>query len=281
VRFKIAGADHSGFVVNPATYPSVLNLGDVEGRITSLGPNTVAVSSPVATSEGWHLGQRLNVNLGNDKTDPLVISAIFSDGDAFGGMLFSSVDPPAGLVVPVTSRVFVEGITGLNPTIVRAAISTALARFPQAEIQDSSSLESNAVNQVNQIVNLITVILILAVLIGLVGIVNTLALSVLERTREIGLLRALGMSRPQVKAMIRQESVIVALLGAVAGVIVGLFLAWAMQRSLVDQGLTLLRIPVSTLIAYLVVAGACGVVAGILPARRAAELDVLAAIYAE
>ena len=145
-------------------------------------------------------------------------------------------------------------------------------------MQDSSSLETNAVNQVNQIVNLITVILILAVLIGLVGIVNTLALSVLERTREIGLLRALGMSRPQVRAMIRQESVIVALLGAVAGVIVGLFLAWAMQRSLVDQGLTLLRIPVTTLLVYLVVAGGCGVVAGILPARRAAELDVLAAM---
>ena len=151
----------------------------------------------------------------------------------------------------------------------------------QAQIQDDSSLETSAINQVNQIVNLITVILILAVVIGLVGIVNTLALSVLERTREIGLLRALGMSRTQVKAMVRHESVIVALLGAVAGVIVGLFLAWAMQHSLVDQGLTLLRIPIVTLVVYLVVAAASGVVAGILPARRAADLDVLAAIYAE
>ena len=238
VRFKIGGADHSGFVVDPSTYPKVVNLGDVKGNIAALGPGTVAASSPVATSEGWHLGQRLDIDFGNGKPDSLVIGAIFPTGDSFGGLLFSSVHPPAGLDKSVTSRVFVEGLPGLNPTIVRSAISSALARFPQAQIQDDSSLESQAVNQVNQIVNLITVILVLAVLIGLVGIVNTLALSVLERTREIGLLRALGMSRTQVKAMVRHESVIVALLGAVAGVIVGLFLAWAMQRSLVDQGLT-------------------------------------------
>jgi putative ABC transport system permease protein len=86
------------------------------------------------------------------------------------------------------------------------------------------------------------------------------------------------MSRAQVKSMVRHESVIVALLGAVAGVVVGSLLAWAMQHSLVDQGLDLLRVPVGTLAIYLVVAGACGVVAGILPARRAADLDILGAI---
>jgi putative ABC transport system permease protein len=153
--------------------------------------------------------------------------------------------------------------------------------YPQAQVQSAAALESAAVNQVNQIVNLITVILILAVLIGLVGIVNTLALSVLERTRELGLLRALGMSRSQIRTMVRHESVIVALLGAVAGIVVGLLLAWAMQYSLIDQGLDQLRIPIPTLVAYLVAAGACGVIAGILPAKRASELEILDAIYSE
>jgi putative ABC transport system permease protein len=281
VRFKVDGGGGSGFVVDPSTYSKVVDLGNVKGSMAALGSGTVAVSSPVATSNAWHLGQPVDVDFGEGNVDRLVICAIFPTGDNFGGLLFSSVHPPAGLGRPVASRVFVEGIVGLNPSIVRAAIVTALARFPQAQIQDDSSLETSAINQVNQIVNLITVILILAVVIGLVGIVNTLALSVLERTREIGLLRALGMSRTQVKAMVRHESVIVALLGAVAGVIVGLFLAWAMQHSLVDQGLTLLRVPIVTLVVYLVVAAASGVVAGILPARRAADLDVLAAIYAE
>ena len=173
---------------------------------------------------------------------------------------------------------FVAGPPGVNQDIVRSAISAALVGFPQAVIQDETTLDSNAIGQVNQIVNLISVILVLAVLIGLVGIVNTLALSVLERTRELGLLRALGMSRAQVRSMVRHESVIVALLGAVAGVFVGSLLAWALQHSLVDQGLTLFRVPIGTLAIYLVVAAACGVVAGIIPARRAADLDILGAI---
>jgi putative ABC transport system permease protein len=281
VSFKIDGGGGSGFLVNPSTYSKVVDLGDVQGNIAALGPGTLAASGPVITSNGWHLGQHVVVDFGAKTVDHLVICAIFPTGDTFGGLLFSSVHPPAGIGNRLASRVYVDGIPGLNQTIVRAAIATALTRYPQVQIQDESSLDAAAINQVNQIVNLITVILVLAVVIGLVGIVNTLALSVLERTREIGLLRALGMSRAQVKAMVRHESVIVALLGAVAGVIVGFFLAWAMQHSLVDQGLTLLRIPLVTLAAYLVAAAASGVVAGILPARRAAELDVLAAIYAE
>lgn len=278
VRFKIDGADHSGFVVDPSTYPSVLSLGQVQGDFAALGTRSVAVSAPVLTSEGWHLGQHLQVDFGTGAPDTLVIGAVFQTGDAFGGMLFSSSDPPPGIGRPATTRVFVAGPPGLNQDIVRSAISSALVGFPQAVIQDGATLDSAAIGQVNQIVNLISVILVLAVLIGLVGIVNTLALSVLERTRELGLLRALGMSRAQVRSMVRHESVIVALLGAVAGVFVGSLLAWAMQHSLVDQGLTLLRVPVVTLAIYLAVAAACGVVAGILPARRAADLDILGAI---
>ncbi len=278
VRFKVDGTPHTGFVVNPATYPSVLSFGQVQGDFAALGSRSVAVSSPALESNGWHLGERIDVDFGNSAPAPLVIVAVVQNGDAFGGMLFSSVDPPAGLGRPATSRVFVTGLAGLNQDIVRSAISAALVGFPQAVIQDGTTLDSAAISQVNQIVNLISVILVLAVVIGLIGIVNTLALSVLERTRELGLLRALGMSRAQVKSMVRHESLIVALLGAVAGVVVGSLLAWAMQHSLVDQGLTLLRVPVITLAIYLVVAAACGVVAGILPARRAADLDILGAI---
>ncbi len=278
LRFKIGGAQHSGFVVDPNTYTNVVNLGSVQGNFRAIGAGGVAVSAPVVASEGWHLGQSLEVSFGSGTHDALVIRAVFPSGDTFGGVLFSSVDPPPGLGPQPTTRVFVAGPPGLNQDIVRSAISSALAGYPQAQIQDETTLQSAAVSQVNQIVNLISVILVLAVLIGLVGIVNTLALSVLERTRELGLLRAMGMSRAEVRSMVRHESVIVALLGAVSGVVVGFLLAWAMQHSLVNQGFTLLRVPVTTLAVYLVVAAACGVVAGILPARRAADLDILAAI---
>jgi len=281
VRFEVDGGGGSGFVVNPSTYPTVVDLGDVQGDFAALGAHTVAVSAPVAATNGWHLGERVTVDFGSAPATELRITAIFPTGDTFGGLLFSSVDPPRGLTDLTTSRVFVEGRAGSSPSEVQSSISRATSAYPQAQIQNESSLESQEVSQVNQIVNLITVILILAVVIGLVGIVNTLALSVLERTREIGLLRALGMSRSQIRAMVRHESVIVALLGAVAGVVVGCLLAWAMQHSLQDQGLNVLQFPLTTLVAYLVVAGAAGVVAGILPARRAADLDILAALAAE
>jgi len=281
VKFKVDGSDHSGFVVNPSTYTNAVDLGSLQGNFSAIDPTSVAVSGPVAASDGWHLGERIVVDFGNGARDSLLIKAIFPTGDAFGGMLFSSTDPPPGLTGYTTTRVFVQGLPGLNPALVQSAIASATRGYPQAQIQSESNLESAAVTQVNQIVNLITVILILAVLIGLVGIVNTLALSVLERTRELGLLRALGMSRSQIRSMVRHESMIVAMLGAVAGVVVGFLLAWAMQHSLVDQGFNQLRVPIPTLAAYLVVAAGCGVVAGILPAKRAAELDILQAIATE
>jgi putative ABC transport system permease protein len=123
-------------------------------------------------------------------------------------------------------------------------------------------------------------LLALAVVIALLGIVNTLALSVFERTRELGLLRAVGMTRRQLRAVVRWESVIVAVLGALLGAVLGLAFGAALTRGLADQGLTVLAIPGGRLVAYVVVAAFAGVLAAILPARRAAKVDVLRAVAA-
>ncbi|HEY0399291.1 MAG TPA: FtsX-like permease family protein, partial [Acidimicrobiia bacterium] len=120
--------------------------------------------------------------------------------------------------------------------------------------------------------------LLLAVLIALIGIVNTLALSIFERTRELGLLRAVGMARRQLKRMIRWESIIITILGAVLGLGVGAFFGWAAVSAMGDIGVDRLSLPAFRLIMFVVVAGAAGVVAAIFPARRAARLDVLEAI---
>jgi putative ABC transport system permease protein len=124
-------------------------------------------------------------------------------------------------------------------------------------------------------------LLALAVLIALIGIVNTLMLSVLERTREIGLLRAVGMRRPQVRSMIRSESVILATFGAVVGIVIGTLMGLALVSSLRQQGLTETSVPWVRLVEFLVLAAILGLVAASWPARRAARLDVLAAISAE
>jgi putative ABC transport system permease protein len=122
---------------------------------------------------------------------------------------------------------------------------------------------------------------VLAVVIAFLGIVNTLALSVLERVRELGLLRALGMTRRQLRAMIRWEAVIIALLGAVLGLVVGVFFGWTAVRALHEQGVTEFSLPLATLLSFVLAAAAAAVFAAILPGRRAARTDILRAITTE
>ena len=148
-------------------------------------------------------------------------------------------------------------------------------------MQTRAQFEQAQVASVNQLLGLIYALLALAVLIALIGIVNTLMLSVLERTREIGLLRAVGMRRPQVRSMIRSESVILATFGAVIGIVIGTLMGLALVSSLRQQGITETSVPWVRLVEFLILAALLGLVAASWPARRAARLDVLAAIAAE
>jgi putative ABC transport system permease protein len=163
----------------------------------------------------------------------------------------------------------------------RAAVESALEGFPSVEIEDQEEFLDSIAAQVDQLLGLVTALLALALIIAFIGIVNTLALSIFERTREIGLLRAIGMSRGQVRRMIRWEAVIVAILGAVLGLVIGAFFGWAMVRALADEGITALEIPFGTLIGYVIIAGIAGVGAAVFPARRASKVDVLRAVTVE
>ncbi len=162
----------------------------------------------------------------------------------------------------------------------RPALEKALASFPDVKLQSKSEFQTDQSAWVDQILGIFYVLLGLAVIVSLFGIVNTLALSVLERTRELGMLRAIGMSRRQVRRMIRHESVVTALIGAVLGIGVGLFLAGLATTALSDEGLRF-AVPVGSLIAFTVVAAAAGVLAAMGPARRASRLDVLRALQYE
>jgi putative ABC transport system permease protein len=165
-------------------------------------------------------------------------------------------------------------------SVSRPALEKALAAFPDVKLQSKSEFETDQSSWVEQILGIFYVLLGLAVIVSLFGIVNTLALSVLERTRELGMLRAIGMSRRQVRRMIRHESVVTALIGAVLGIAVGLFLAGLATAALSGEGLRF-AVPVGSLIAFTVVAGVAGVLAAMGPARRASRLDVLRALQYE
>jgi putative ABC transport system permease protein len=177
--------------------------------------------------------------------------------------------------------VLIKTAPGTSQAQARAAADRVAKEFPNVKLEDQAQFRQSQGDLINQLLALIYALLGLAILIALVGIVNTLALSIYERTREIGLLRAVGMVRRQVKAMIRWESVIIAVFGALLGTAVGVFFGWAMVQALRDVGISVLAIPGLQLVIYVVLAGLAGILAGLLPARRAARLNVLSAIAYE
>jgi putative ABC transport system permease protein len=152
------------------------------------------------------------------------------------------------------------------------------SQHPLADVQDRDSFKASKGAEIDTILNLIYALLALAVIIALLGIANTLALSIFERTRELGLLRAVGMTRAQVRATVRWESVIISLLGTTLGLVIGTSFGWVMVKALEGEGLNTFTVPTTQLAVVVAIAAVAGVVAAVLPARRAAKLDVLEAI---
>jgi putative ABC transport system permease protein len=186
----------------------------------------------------------------------------------------------AGLPV-VDSFLYVALEEGADVDAVRAELDDIQAAYPVVQIQDQTEFKESITGQINQLLNLVYALLGLSVIIAIFGVVNTLALSIIERTREIGMLRAVGTLRRQVRTMIRWESIVISFFGAVTGVLLGLGLGIALQRVLVAEGITVLAVPWTLIGIVFVATAVVGVLAAVWPARRAANLDVLAAIRTE
>jgi putative ABC transport system permease protein len=168
----------------------------------------------------------------------------------------------------------------VNATVPESTLKQSLAQFPDAKVWTLAAYQKDQDKQFNQFLSILYVLLALSVIVSLFGIVNTLVLTVFERTRELGMLRAVGMTRRQVRRMIRHESIITALIGAVLGMVVGVFLAALVVQALSQYDVSF-SLPVGTMVAFLIVAIVAGVIAAIGPARRAARLNVLNALQYE
>lgn len=283
VRITPAEVDGAGTYlsgVDTVVMPGVADPQPATGDLATLGADGIAVSTRKAEADGLALGDVLEVRT-ETGTWPLTVEATY-DNAALAGDIVVDLSAWERLVsAPRDFQTFVTFGDGADPAAVVTAMEEAAASYGAVEVQNLSEYKATQYAQIDQLLNLIYALLFLAVLIALLGIANTLALSVHERTRELGLLRAVGMSRAQLRATIRWESVIIALLGAGLGLAVGLGFGWALVRALEGQGITVLRLPVAALSVVVALAGIAGVVAGVGPARRAARLDVLRAVTTE
>jgi putative ABC transport system permease protein len=248
------------------------------GTSAALAQGELLIDSTTATSKHLAVGDTVPVRFAQTGPAALRIGGIYEANALIGSYLVSSgvflahfpPQPPAGLLLRTNGSGTVDN-----------AVTRALAPYANLKIQTRAQFEQAQVSSVNQLLGLVYALLGLAVIIALIGIVNTLMLSVFERTREIGLLRAVGMRRRQVRTMVRSEAVILAIFGAIIGIIIGTAMGLALVSSLRQQGISDTAVPVSSLLIFLLLSALLGLVAATWPARRAARLDVLAAIAAE
>ena len=277
------GQESSTFLsaVDPTTVDRVLRLDVTDGTLTELGVRGVALHRTVAEERGLGVGDELRMEFAATGVVPMTVTAIFEESTEVGDYLISLAAHESNYPDSADTTVLVVSAPGVTEAEARPAIEAAVESFPNVEIRNPAELQADQEQQIDQLLGLISTLLALAVLIALIGIVNTLALSVLERTRELGLLRAVGMGRGQVRSMIRWEAVIIALLGGVLGIAVGIFFGWILVTALEDEGIGTLALPGTQLALFLVFAGLAGVLAAVGPARRAAKMDVLKAVTVE
>jgi putative ABC transport system permease protein len=260
----------------------IADLGVTAGDLASFEPGTMLLGTAEAAKLGVHVGDPVTVTFPETGRHTFEVAATF-DHDALIGSpyVLSLADYAANVTSTLDMAVMVRDAAGTDADTVKAAVKKALADHPEVTVQDPAELTADAQASVDQLLGLVTAMLLLAVVVAVLGIVNTLVLSVVERTRELGLIRAVGATRRQVRVVVRRESVLMSLLGAVTGVVLGTVAGVALSRSMASSGVGTVSVPVPMLVAYLVVAALVGVVAAIGPARRASRVDVLRAVTAE
>lgn len=279
---KVDGSTQFVGALDAEQFGQIVDLDVSDGSLANLRGDTLAVSSSTARDQGWRVGDTVETTFAEGGTRTLRIVAIFRRADAVALHHVLPLDLYEDtFAAQYDSRVFVSRAAGASAEAARRAVEAVTDAYPNATLQDQTEYKAARAAQINQLLGLIYVMLFLAILIAFLGIMNTLALSIFERTRELGLLRSVGMTRRQLRSVIRWESVIIALFGTVLGLVIGLFFGWALVRALKDEGIIAFTVPVGQIVTIVVVGALAGVAAAVLPGRRAARIDILRAITAE
>jgi putative ABC transport system permease protein len=259
----------------------VVDVDPVAGSPADLGVDTIAVFEDVAEDKNLSIGDTVPVVFKDTGAQELTVAMIYGESQPAGDWLLGTETYEANVDDQYDYQVFVRKADGVDTPTAHTAIEQVADGYPGAKVLDQAGYEADQTMFIDQLLGLIYVMLLLAIFIALLGIANTLALSIIERTRELGMMRAVGMTRTQLRSMIRWESVIIAIQGTLLGIVVGVFFGWALVTALADEGIETFRLPVATLLVIVVLAALAGVLAAVWPARRAAKLDVLRAVVTE
>jgi putative ABC transport system permease protein len=264
-------------VSDPARLSQLLDLNVSAGLLTGLGDRRIAVAATAAADHGWRLGSTVRIGYPDGAAETVTVGAVYSARTVVGDYLLPRPAWAAHATVDIDSLVLVGLADGVDLETGRAAVKRVTAGYGNPDVRDRAEWSDALSTGINTMLAIVYALLALAVLIALMGIANTLSLSIHERTRELGLLRAVGLTRRQLRRMVRWESVLIAVFGTIGGLGLGVFLGWAMVRA-ASTDIGSFAAPAGRLLVVLAVGAAVGVLAAVRPARRAARLDVLAAI---
>jgi len=266
--------------VEPGKFTQVVDLTMLSGSLSDLALGDVAVDDKTAASVGAKVGDTITGTFVNG-TGKLTVRAIYQEAGAYQGWISSMPTLMSIGARELDTAIYVKAASDADLSTVKAELDKRLKPFPTVTLQDQASIKEQINSQFDRVFGFIYALLALAVIVAFLGIVNTLALSVHERRREVGLLRAVGTSRPQVRRMVVLEAVLISLFGAALGVALGLVYGALLQRVLEPQGVTVLAIPGGQIGWFLALGIVGGLVAALWPAFTASRLDVLRAIASE
>lgn len=280
-EFTIDGKDAWGSAVESAAVRAITTVPVAAGSFDDMGPGKVSVRDDQAKERGIRVGDRLEVSVAGAPTTLTVVS-LHKQSAIVGMRYVVEISDMAALGAPdQDAMLYVKRSAGAAQGAVARALERSVDDNPMVSVKDQAAFADEQRKPIDQMLTIIYALLGLAVVIAILGIINTLALSVIERTREIGLLRAVGLGRRQLRSMLRLESVVIALLGATLGVLLGVGFGVAIQRALVDEGFDVLVVPWNQLGLFLGLSVVVGVLAAVWPGRRAAKVDILRAIATE
>ncbi|MFN8018676.1 MAG: FtsX-like permease family protein [Acidimicrobiales bacterium] len=267
--------------VDPATFDQVFEAQMASGSIADLTDGGIVIDKTVAKQEGLSVGDKVKVTAQSGRKRDFTVEAISDDPALLGRWTVTRDAVTALSPEPSDYQLGLKAASGTDPATLRAPIKKVLKAYPTMKVQDRDQFTNSIVKTISTLLNVIYGLLLVSIVIAVIGIANTLSLSIHERTRELGLLRAMGMSRAQLRSSVRWEAVIVAAMGTVVGTALGLVLSYTMVKVLVSQGITTFAVPVGGVVLVVVFGAALGVAASLWPAYKASKLNVLDAIATE